>query len=58
MLQLGQFVLAGLQPGKAKPAILRADDPQGPVLAGRLKRNSATAYALLGEPHAGQALSH
>ncbi|MGH3906245.1 MAG: helix-turn-helix domain-containing protein [Pseudonocardiaceae bacterium] len=48
--QLGQFVLAGLQPGKAKLAILRADDPRVPVLGGRLNRNCATAYALLGDP--------
>jgi hypothetical protein len=47
--QLGQFVLAGFQPGKSRPAILRADDLRVPVLAGRLKRNSATAYALLGD---------
>jgi transcriptional regulator with XRE-family HTH domain len=48
--QLGQFVLAGFQPGKAKPAILRADDPRIPTLAGRLNRNSATAYALMDHP--------
>ncbi|MGH3874182.1 MAG: helix-turn-helix domain-containing protein [Pseudonocardiaceae bacterium] len=49
-LQLGQFVLAGFQPGKAKPATLRADDPRVPTLAARLNRNSATAYALMGIP--------
>jgi tetratricopeptide (TPR) repeat protein len=43
-------VLAGFQPGKSRPAILRADDLRVPVLAGRLNRNSATAYALLGDP--------
>jgi transcriptional regulator with XRE-family HTH domain len=48
--QLGQLVLAGFQPGKAKPAILRTDDPRVQVLAGRLNRNSATAYGLLGNP--------
>jgi tetratricopeptide (TPR) repeat protein len=46
--QMGQLVLTGFQPGKARPAVLRADDPRVPVLAGRLNRNSATAYALLG----------
>jgi hypothetical protein len=49
-LQLGQFVLAGFQPGKAKPAILRADDPRVPILTARLKQNSATAYALMDIP--------
>ncbi len=48
--QLGQFVLAGFQPGKSRPAILRADDLRVPVLAGRLNRNSATAYALMDHP--------
>jgi hypothetical protein len=47
-LQLGQLVLAGFQPGKAKPAILRPDDPRVPTLAARLSRKSATAYALMG----------
>ncbi|MGH3886153.1 MAG: hypothetical protein ACRDSZ_06190, partial [Pseudonocardiaceae bacterium] len=49
-LQLGQFVLAGFQPGKAKPAILRADDPRVPTLTAWLSLNSATAYALLDFP--------
>jgi hypothetical protein len=49
-LQLGQFVLAGFQPGKAKPAILRVDDPRVPILTARLKQNSATAYALMNVP--------
>jgi hypothetical protein len=49
-LQLGQFVLAGFQPGKATPAILRADDPRVPILSARLKQNSATAYALMDHP--------
>jgi tetratricopeptide (TPR) repeat protein len=48
--QLGQLVLGGFQPGKSRPAILRTDDLRIPVLAGRLNRNSATAYALLGHP--------
>jgi hypothetical protein len=48
--QLGQFVLAGFQPGKARPAILRADDPRVPTLAARLSLNSATAYALMDHP--------
>lgn len=47
-LQLGQFTLGGFQPGKSKPAILRADEPRLPILAGRLNRISATAYARLG----------
>ncbi|MGH3888641.1 MAG: hypothetical protein ACRDSZ_19115, partial [Pseudonocardiaceae bacterium] len=49
-LQLGQFVLAGFQPGKAKPAILRTDDPRLSTLAAWLSLNSATAYALMGIP--------
>jgi hypothetical protein len=49
-LQLGQLVLAGFQPGKAKPATLRTDDLRVPTLAGRLARNSATAYALMDAP--------
>lgn len=49
-LQLGQLVLAGFQPGKAKPATLRADDPRIPVLTAWLKQSSATAYACLGRP--------
>ncbi|MGH3803687.1 MAG: hypothetical protein ACRDTD_26865, partial [Pseudonocardiaceae bacterium] len=48
--QLGQFVLAGFQPGKAKPATLRADDPRVPILTAWLKQNSATAYALMDVP--------
>ncbi len=48
--QLGQFVLRGFQPGKAKPAILRADDPRVPTLAARLNLNSATAYAVMNAP--------
>ncbi|MGH3933923.1 MAG: helix-turn-helix domain-containing protein [Pseudonocardiaceae bacterium] len=48
--QLGQFVLKGFQPGKSRPAILRADDPRIPTLAGRLNRNCATAYALMDHP--------
>ncbi|MGH3811129.1 MAG: helix-turn-helix domain-containing protein [Pseudonocardiaceae bacterium] len=56
--QLGQLVLAGFQPGKARPAILRADDLRVPVLAGRLSRNSATAYALMDHPeHAKRSLA-
>ncbi|MDQ3151617.1 MAG: helix-turn-helix domain-containing protein [Actinomycetota bacterium] len=54
--QLGQFSLAGFQPGKSTPATLRADDPRLPTLTARLKRNSATAYALLG--YSDQAKSH
>jgi tetratricopeptide (TPR) repeat protein len=49
-LQLGQFVLAGFQPGKSRPAILRADDPRIPTLAAWLNLNSATAYALTDRP--------
>ncbi|MCA1675973.1 MAG: helix-turn-helix domain-containing protein, partial [Actinobacteria bacterium] len=49
-LQLGQFVLAGFQPAKAKPATLRTDDPRVPTLAARLSLNSATAYALMDTP--------
>ncbi len=45
--QLGQLTLDGFQPGKATPAMLRADDPRLPTLASRLNRNSATAYALI-----------
>ena len=52
--QLGGFQLAGFQPGKAKPATLRADDLRVPVLAGRLNRNSATAYALMAHPEQAQ----
>jgi transcriptional regulator with XRE-family HTH domain len=48
--QLGQFPLGGFQPGKAAPAILRADDPRVPTLTARLNRNSATAYALMDSP--------
>ncbi len=48
--QLGQFVLEGFHLGKAKPAVLRADDPRLPTLTARLNLNSATAYALLGGP--------
>ncbi len=49
-LQLGQFVLAGFQPGKAKPAILWVDDPRLSTLVAWLNLNSATAYALMGIP--------
>ena len=48
--QMGQFALTGFQPGKARPAMVRADDPRVPVLASRLNRNSASAYVLLGRP--------
>ncbi|MGH3875341.1 MAG: helix-turn-helix domain-containing protein [Pseudonocardiaceae bacterium] len=48
--QLGKLVLAGFQPGKAKPAVVRSDDPRIPTLTARLNRNSATAYALLNVP--------
>ncbi len=47
--QLGQLVLVGFQPGKARPAIVRSDDPRVPVLAGRLNRSSAVAYGQLGK---------
>ncbi|MGH3821630.1 MAG: helix-turn-helix domain-containing protein [Pseudonocardiaceae bacterium] len=47
--QLGQLVLAGFQPGKARPAVLCADDPRVPVLARQLNRNSASAYVRLGK---------
>lgn len=50
--QLGQFSLRGVQPGKSTPAPPR-DDVRIPILAGRLNRNSATAYALMS--HAEQA---
>jgi transcriptional regulator with XRE-family HTH domain/tetratricopeptide (TPR) repeat protein len=49
--QLTHFMLAGFQPGKSKPAILRADDPRMPTLTARLKRDPAIAYALLGDAH-------
>jgi hypothetical protein len=52
--QLGRFVLAGFQPGKATPATLRADDPRLPTLTARLNRQSATAYALMDSPHQAQ----
>ncbi|MGH3906157.1 MAG: helix-turn-helix domain-containing protein [Pseudonocardiaceae bacterium] len=56
--QLGQFVLAGLQPGKAKPATLRADDARVPSITARLGVSSAAAYALLDRPgQAGRALA-
>jgi transcriptional regulator with XRE-family HTH domain len=48
--QLGQLTLAGFQHGKARPAVLRADDPRVPVLARRLTRISAAAYVLLDRP--------
>lgn len=48
--QLGRFTLDGFQPGKARPATLRADDPRVSTLTARLNRNSATAYALMGNP--------
>ncbi|MGH3692533.1 MAG: helix-turn-helix domain-containing protein [Pseudonocardiaceae bacterium] len=48
--QLGGFQLEGFQPGKSKPATLRDGDPRVPTLAAWLKRESATAYALLGAP--------
>ncbi len=48
--QFGQFSLRGVQPGKSTPAIPRTDDPRIPTLAGRLNRNSATAYALMDHP--------
>ncbi len=54
--QMGQLVLSGFQPGKARPAVLDPDDPRVPVLAGRLNRMSATAYARLG--NADQAKRH
>ncbi|MGH3902249.1 MAG: helix-turn-helix domain-containing protein [Pseudonocardiaceae bacterium] len=47
--QLGQFSLRGFQPGRVRPTIC-ADDLRVPVLAGRLNRNSATAYALMDHP--------
>jgi transcriptional regulator with XRE-family HTH domain len=49
-LQVGQFVLAGFQPGKSRPAILRADDPRIPTLTAWLNQNSAEAYALMDHP--------
>ncbi|MGH3755150.1 MAG: hypothetical protein ACRDRP_21150, partial [Pseudonocardiaceae bacterium] len=49
-LQLGQFSLRGFQAGKSVPAFPSADDPRIPILAGRLNRQSATAYALMGHP--------
>ncbi len=48
--QLGQFSLRGVQSGKATPATPRTDDLRIPILAGRLNRNSATAYALMDHP--------
>ncbi len=48
--QLGQFSLRGVQPGKATPATLRADDPRIPTLTAWLTLNSATAYVLLDLP--------
>ena len=48
--QLGQFSLREFQPGKSTPATRRTDDRSIPILAGRLNRNSATAYALMDHP--------
>jgi transcriptional regulator with XRE-family HTH domain len=56
--QLGQFVLVGFQPGKIKPATVRADDPRVPSITARLGVSSAAAYALLDRPRqAGRALT-
>jgi len=48
--QLGQFSLAGFQPGKSTPATFRADDPRVPTISARLNISSAAAYALMGHP--------
>ena len=48
--QLGQFALDGFQPGRTRPATVRADDPRVSTLTARLNRNSATAYALMDRP--------
>ncbi|MGH3909510.1 MAG: helix-turn-helix domain-containing protein, partial [Pseudonocardiaceae bacterium] len=49
VLQLGQFTLAGFQPGKATAATLRTDDPRVPTLTARLNRDCATAYAAMND---------
>lgn len=49
VLQLGQFTLAGFQPGKATPATLRTDDSRVPTLTARLNRDCATAYAAMSD---------
>jgi hypothetical protein len=56
-LQLGQFVLAGFQPGKAKPAILRADDPRVPNSHRAAEPDLRDRLRPPGRPRAGQALS-
>jgi hypothetical protein len=48
--QLGQFSLREFQPCKSTPAPPRADSFRILTLAGRLNRNSATAYALMDHP--------
>ncbi|MGH3702278.1 MAG: hypothetical protein ACRDQY_23080 [Pseudonocardiaceae bacterium] len=52
--QIGQQVLIGFQAGKARPTVVRSDDPRVPVLTGRLHRTSALAYARLGDAHQAQ----
>lgn len=49
VLQLGQFTLTGFQPGKTTPATFRAEDPRLPTLTARLNRDSARAYAVMGD---------
>jgi len=48
--QLGQLMLAGSQPGKAKPATFHTDDPRVLAISARLDMSSAAAYALLDCP--------
>ena len=50
LFQLGRFRLRGVQHSKSTAATVRAEDPRLPTLAARLNLNSATAYAVIGDP--------
>jgi hypothetical protein len=56
LFQLGQLRLSGFMLGTSTLTPLPADDARVPVLAARLNRQSATAYALLEHPQ--QATRH
>jgi hypothetical protein len=50
LFQLGQAHLRGFRLTTSTPVTGHAEDPRLPTLAARLKRNSATAYAVMNAP--------
>ena len=50
LFQLGQFHLRQSRPGKSTPTTPHTDNPRLPTVTAWLNLNSATAYALMGDP--------